>query len=36
MNNEYFIKIFDLYYKDIYRLAYCYTQNKLDAEDITQ
>lgn len=36
MHNEYFIKIFDLYYKDIYRLAYSYTQNKLDAEDITQ
>lgn len=35
MNDE-FIKIFDLYKNDIYRLAYSYTKNSNDTDDITQ
>lgn len=36
MNEQYFTKIFNLFSDDIYRLAYSYTQNKADSEDITQ
>ena len=35
MNDE-FIKIFNLYKNDIYRLAYSYTKNSNDTDDITQ
>ncbi len=35
MNDE-FIKIFNLYKNDVYRLAYSYTKNKSDTDDITQ
>jgi len=35
MDNQ-FVKIFNLYKNDIYRLAYSYTRNKADADDITQ
>lgn len=31
-----FIRIFDLYKNDIYRLAYSYTKNISDSDDITQ
>lgn len=31
-----FIEIFDKYHNDVYRLAYSYTLNKEDAEDISQ
>ena len=31
-----FIKIFNLYKNDIYRLAYSYTKNISDTDDITQ
>ena len=34
--NKKFIEIFDLYKNDIFRLAYSYTRNKTDAEDIFQ
>lgn len=34
--NDLFDKIFNKYYKDIFRLAYSYTLNKSDSEDITQ
>ncbi len=34
--NKKFIEIFDLYKNDIFRLAYSYTKNKTDAEDIFQ
>ncbi len=35
MNNV-FLQIFNLYKNDVYRLAYSYTKNIYDAEDITQ
>lgn len=35
MNDE-FIKIFNLYKNDVYRLAYSYTKNKSDTDDIAQ
>lgn len=35
MDNQ-FIRIFNLYKNDIYRLAYCYTKNISDSDDITQ
>lgn len=35
MNYE-FIKIFNLYKNDVYRLAYSYTKNKSDTDDIAQ
>ena len=31
-----FIRIFNLYKNDIYRLAYSYTKNVFDSNDITQ
>lgn len=31
-----FIRVFDLYKNDIYRLVYSYTKNKSDSDDITQ
>lgn len=31
-----FIRVFDLYKNDIYRLVYSYTKNKSDFDDITQ
>ena len=34
--NELFDNIFNKYYKDVFRLAYSYTLNKSDSEDITQ
>ncbi len=34
--NKKFIEIFNLYKNDILRLAYSYTKNKTDAEDIVQ
>lgn len=36
MSDEKFEKIYDLYKLDVYRLAFSYTQNQTDAEDITQ
>jgi RNA polymerase sigma-70 factor (ECF subfamily) len=33
---EWFLKMFNMYIDDIFRLAYSYTQNKEDADDITQ
>ena len=33
---EFFNEIYNLYKTDVYRLAYSFTQNKADAEDITQ
>lgn len=36
MTEERFIETYEKYNKDIYRLAYSYTLNKSDAEDITQ
>lgn len=36
MNNKYFTNIFEKYKNDIYRLAYSYTQNKADSDDISQ
>ena len=36
MNNEKFEKIYNLYKLDVYRLAFSYTQNQYDAEDISQ
>lgn len=35
MNDE-FIKIFNLYKNDVYRLTYSYTKNKSDTDDIAQ
>ena len=34
--NDKFIKIFNLYKNDVYRLAYSYTKNKSDTDDIAQ
>ena len=34
--DENFKNIYFLYKNDVYRLAYSYTRNKIDAEDITQ
>ena len=34
--DDIFIKIYDKYYLDVYRLSYSYLLNKQDAEDITQ
>lgn len=36
MLNEQFIRIFNLYKNDIYRLAYSYSKNISDSDDITQ
>lgn len=36
MDEEKFEKIYNLYKLDVYRLAFSYTQNQNDAEDITQ
>ena len=36
MEEEWFIKIFNLYIDDVYRLAFSYTHNKEDTDDITQ
>lgn len=36
MQNEWFIKIFNIYIDDIYRLSYSYTHNRFDSDDITQ
>ena len=33
---DWFLKIFNLYIDDIYRLAYSYTHSKEDSDDITQ
>jgi RNA polymerase sigma-70 factor (ECF subfamily) len=36
MSDERFEEIYNLYKLDVYRLAFSYTQNQTDAEDITQ
>ena len=36
MNEAWFSKIYDLYNNEIYRLAFSYTHNSSDADDITQ
>lgn len=36
MLNKQFIRVFNLYKNDIYRLVYSYTKNKSDSDDITQ
>ena len=36
MNEAWFSKIYDLYSNEIYRLAFSYTHNSTDADDITQ
>lgn len=35
-NNDAFGKLADLYYRDIFRMIYYRTQNRMDAEDLTQ
>jgi len=36
MLNEQFVRIFNLYKNDVYRLAYSYSKNFFDSDDITQ